>query len=326
MNSDKLKKEEKKKINLFLLTTNLHLFQALLLTSGGVGKDDVFLLRENLKTSYYLKFFTPDASVHFFSPGRSRFSDNLLFNLKFQSLDKILNNFCIKYLYTGNVGNNFVSYVWNKYKPEKLFIIDDGLSCYGMNKRKNIPFFVNIVERLKVLTGKIYFHCFNYEMLGIGDLMYFLTNDKREFVSLLPELIDDIGYKVITLIDLADKIYLIKMLASEETDESKTYYFLSFNQREDSFDPDFSKYIYIGHPAVKYKDSRIRKVSCSEIIALTKDFVSEKSSLCLIYLFGKRVLNLSNKMYISDREFYQDLSRRIKNDKLLKGINQGVFK
>ena len=281
-------------MELHICSTNLQLFQSLLMRGPKNTKVVYLLDKKRLEKSPYLFLLDEYKLVDFSIFSFYTYESNLMFKMskKVSDYEKLISDYGdFKYIYLSNPIDPIATISYNFHKRKaRTFFFDDGL--FSAKKTKE---YFNFLSRFKLSLKHFIKNVFRYWIYYKNDYellwskhphSYIKKEDKNHIVMVR-------GYED----DRENSLYLEDIVSSKDIeiilkkfdfDKDRKYHFLSFNDRPD--DIEFNKeVIYVGHPKIEYGEFPVIKNIPSELIVLTQDVEIGLSSLQIVKELGSRI-------------------------------------
>jgi len=272
-------------MKIFILLTNLHLFQAVFMRE----KEDFYILDIALQNSPYLKYINEKQFiiVDLDQNNTSGIQCLLYFKAVKTKLDSLQEKIPIfKSPITLVIGQPFhfsSSLLVNLYPNANIFLLDDGLSTQRKSKEflQINPIKKWFLNNYKKILVPIIYKLRNFEYLYYFYPSTFYKNSNKVQLCFFPESVISTCKKQA----VADYVDIKKILQESQRHKTlKKIHFLSFHDAKPSSAEDVC---YIGHPRKKYKSDKIKQNVASELLVIANDCIIDESSLSIISEWGK---------------------------------------
>ena len=296
---------------IYTASTNLHLFQILIISSNKYIKS-ILIISNKLKESKYLALL--DKNILIIE------EEFLLYNSFWTSIlgrDKIIYKKYINFLkvakeiYICNPLHSISNYLYNN-SEAKYFMLDDGLSCLNIFPEKNNIKF-KIKYFFKNIIRKIIYHVKNINILTASLYLDYYKTDNIKFISLVPYL-----HKNNTIpLSFYYNQKVENTFKELDFKYNKSVLFLSYYTDKKRINNLNNRFVLLGHPRIDYSftDKEIIQGKLSELIIRYNNTYVESSSLILVFLFWKQVIDNNNKLYVLNLN--SEIKNLIKNEKTI---------
>jgi hypothetical protein len=284
-------------MRLFVLDTNLHIFQAIFIALKEPEKKNHFIVSSKAKNSPYRERLEQLGVVSYRDDIQKSGFSQLLCGLDYDN--EFLRNIFredFSEIYVSNPNHSIASVLFHRYKKKaKFFIVDDGLSTACLVRDWQYETVIYRLKRGVKNSIRFVYYVFGFEILSWGYPFQYINKKNKYRIVLVPELMIDEGPEIVPFSSLCNQSKMLEDIGRMKT--GKKYEFLSFYTEEKTIDCD-KDIVYVGHPRIRYTLPCVIQHVPSEYIVLGNDVCSQSSSLILVYIMGRLYLDTHNILFV----------------------------